>query len=877
MKKIFILILALLSFRSTFANHIAGGELFYEYIGPGSAANSSRYKLTMRLFRDCYSNGQTLETEAVVVGIYRTGNLSMHTKTTLALQTPVRSIALNTGAIPCLTGAPEVCFQIGIFTATVDLPTSPDGYTLSWIRCCRPDFISNIGIMSNIGATFSTTIPGTSKIPVGNNSSPQFAIKDTALVCQNKSFTLDFGAFDADGDSLSYSFCEAFSGGSSTRPNPGSEPGGLPQTLPLNSLPYKSPFSGENPLGKDVVINSRTGKITGKAPAAGRYVINVCVTEWRKGVAINVHRKDFILLIGNCDFATAEPIPLSGAYCKDFKVNFSNNSTSSSINSYYWDFGVPNSTSDTSTLPEPIFEYQDTGTYTIKLTVSGEKGCTDTGSATLGVYPGFKPDFDVVGSCFQSPFKFADKTVAAYGEVNSWSWDFGDDATTTDISSAKNPSYKYPGTGTRTALLTVTSTKGCIDTVSKQVVVRDVPFLSLPFKDTLICSIDTLPLQALGTGNFTWTPAYNIIDPNTSQPFVYPKDTTTYVVTLNENGCTAVDSIKVNVLNSISVFAGADTSICLTDTVRLNPVSHGLQYQWTPAGEIAGDPNIKNAVARPQGTTTYQVVANLGNCQARDNITIRTVPYPQADAGSDAIICFGKQTHLAGSIVGSSFTWTPQNSLLNPATLTPVAGPISTTRYVLTVRDTIGCPKPFSDTVVVNVVPEVKAFAGNDTSIVANQPLQLNATGGTAYAWSPLIGIDNPSIANPVVLLNASYDSVIYKVRVSVPEGCFAEDELKVLVFKTGPDIFVPTAFTPNRDGKNDVLRPIAVGIRSINYFKVFNRWGQVVYASSMIQDGWDGTFGGKDQPTGTYVFAAEGTDYLNKPILKKGTVVLIR
>ncbi|GEO10271.1 PKD domain-containing protein [Segetibacter aerophilus] len=877
MKKLSILLITIFSFLQTFASHIAGGELFYEYIGQGNSTNTNKYRVTMRLFRDCHSIGQTLQTERVVIGIYRTSGLTLYSKIELALQSPTPSIQLNTNAIPCLVNAPEVCFQIGVFTGTIDLPSTADGFTLSWVRCCRIENIGNLETTTGIGGTFVTKIPGQGILPSGNNSSPQFLIKDTALVCQNKNFILDFGATDSDGDQLTYSFCDAYSGGTSTNPNPGTSPAGIPSSLSLNSLPYGAGFSGQSPLGASVKINPQTGKITGVAPAAGRYVINVCVTESRNGVAINEHRKDFILQVGDCDYTAAEPVPFTGAYCKDFKVTFSNNSSSSNIQSYFWDFGVTGSIADTSSSAQPTFTFPDTGSYKVKLIVRAAAGCVDTGITTLSVYPGFKPDFDFTGSCFQAPFNFNDKSTVTYGAINSWRWNFGDVSTAADTSRIKNPTYQYSDTGRRSVSLTVTSTKGCTETITKTVAVTDKPFLSLPFKDTLICSIDTLQLKAEGTGSFVWKPANNIINPNSANPLVYPKATTTYAVTVTENGCVASDTVRVNVLSFINVNAGADTSICIADSFLLRPLSQALQYQWTPTSQLSGSSNSKNVVAKPTTTTTYVVTANLGKCQARDSIKVVVAPYPVAKAGVDAAICFGDQVPLAATITGSSFRWSPANSLANETTLTPIAKPSQTTAYILAVSDTLGCAKPVYDTVMVKVIPKINAFAGNDTSIVANQPLQLNATGGSTYLWSPSTGMNNPSIANPTVTLGASYDSILYRVRVGVPEGCVQEDEVKVKVFKTGPDIFVPTAFTPNHDGKNDYFKPIAVGMKGLSSFKVFNRWGQLVYSSSVIDLGWDGTLGGKEQAPGTYVFLAEGTDYLGKTVFKKGTVILIR
>jgi gliding motility-associated-like protein len=94
---------------------------------------------------------------------------------------------------------------------------------------------------------------------------------------------------------------------------------------------------------------------------------------------------------------------------------------------------------------------------------------------------------------------------------------------------------------------------------------------------------------------------------------------------------------------------------------------------------------------------------------------------------------------------------------------------------------------------------------------------------------------------------------------------------------RKGPAIYVPTAFTPNGDGKNDRFTPQPVGIKSYNYFRVFNRWGQIIFSSKQLHHGWDGTINGATQPAGTYVWMIEGVTTDNKLISKKGTVTLIR
>jgi gliding motility-associated-like protein len=256
---------------------------------------------------------------------------------------------------------------------------------------------------------------------------------------------------------------------------------------------------------------------------------------------------------------------------------------------------------------------------------------------------------------------------------------------------------------------------------------------------------------------------------------------------------------------------------------------------------------------------------------------VNTIPLPISNAGTDTSICYGTSTQLQGNTDASSFSWSPAFSLNNPTSLTPVASPKSTTAYVLTVVDNRGCPRPIKDTVLVTVLPKVNAFAGNDTSVVIGQPLQLTASGGEGYLWNPNTNLSHNDIFNPVALYDGSFDSIRYTIIVTAENGCFDSTSLLVRVFKTTPQVFVPTAFTPNGDGHNDVFRPIAVGISKIEYFRVFNRWGELVFSTTTNEKGWDGKINGKEQGTNTYVWVVKAVDYLGKAFFAKGTVTLIR
>ena len=138
-------------------------------------------------------------------------------------------------------------------------------------------------------------------------------------------------------------------------------------------------------------------------------------------------------------------------------------------------------------------------------------------------------------------------------------------------------------------------------------------------------------------------------------------------------------------------------------------------------------------------------------------------------------------------------------------------------------------------------------------------------------------GLNNPPIKNPVGIYGAEIDSVRYTVLIFDDAGCLDSAHVTVKVFKTNPYVFVPTAFTPNGDGLNDDVKPIAVGVKQIRYFSIYNRWGQLVFRTSVNGKGWNGTIQGKPQGSNVYVWMVSAVDYLDKPIFLKGTVTLIR
>ena len=859
---------------SSQAAHIKGGFFTYEYLGAGSGTNL-RYRITLTVYMICNpSPGQLSNPINFSIFNARTNTFIQDVSVSITNQYNLNKVYDE----PCITGNETGCYYTIVVydLASIELPSSPDGYTIAYQRCCRIAGIQNISNSGTVGNTFTSTIPGTLAGPgFQTNSSPIFLVNDTAIVCINSYFQYSFQASDINGDSLVYEFCDGFEGASQGTPSPATA-----ASPPYTAIPYQSPYSGTSPMGSGVTINRLTGLISGVSPnLTGEFVVCVCVKEFRNGVLVGISRKELHIRVNDCSPLQAVLDP-EFTTCDGFTINFSNLATSNPAGTQFlWTFGEPVSGSaDTSLLPTPTHTYLDTGVYFVKLRVTLPSGlCADSATMRVKVFPGFFPGFIFTGSCFQNPFRFTDTTNTRYGVVNSWRWNFGDAATLADTSRNQNPLWTYPNPGPRDVRLIVTNSKGCIDTAIVTINVLDKPTITKAFSDTLICIPDAVQLNASGTGSFSWTPLTNIVGANTSTPTVNPVTNTWYVVQLDDNGCINRDSVHVRVVASVSLIAMPDTTICLTDGVQLNANTNGLAFQWTPAATL-NNPNILNPIATPTASSTvYQVRASIGGCSATDIVVVNTVPYPIADAGSAQSICYNTDVQLNGSHDGISFAWSPVSYLDNPNVLNPIASPPRTTAYVLTAFDNAGCPKPGRDTVVITVLPRVRAFAGRDTTVVVGQPLQFNGSGGINYVWSPATGLSNPAIANPIGVYNASIDSVRYKLVVTDAIGCADTAFVTVKIFKTNPYVFVPTAFTPNNDGKNDVIRPIAVGILKINYFSIYNRWGQLVFTTTENKKGWDGRIGGAIQNTGVFVWMVSAVDYLGKSIFLKGTVALIR
>lgn len=540
MKRLLLLLVVMLIGGGASASHMIGGDITYRCLG------NNIYEITITLFQDCL-NGDPLAISLdnpAFYAIYRNG-LSAQFFSSGSI------VASSTEVIPpgfsneCITNFPNTCLKRQVFVFQTFLPPAPDGYTVVYQRCCRNDVIQNIVNPGNIGVTYSATIPapGNASSTCINNSAV-FNSMPPQIICNANPFECDFSATDPDGDSLSYELCQAYRGGSVNNDRPADNEISSP---PFPPVPYLPPYSAEMPMSgfPPLQIDPVTGQMTITPNAVGRYVVSVCVHEWRDGSIINTITRDVQFVVTNCSKAVVANMPQFSdqpntylVECDGFTVHFVNTSTGGF--DYLWDFGDGNFSTDF----EPVHTYADTGIYSVKLVVNQGTTCPDSIVRLVKIFPEFKADFDFndIVYCPHDTVHFTDRSVATYPPIVSWKWNFGDSSS----SELQNPAHAYASGGTYPVQLIATTVKGCIDTVQKQVNVDY--FDPYAGNDTIIVLDYPYQLSASGGDFYQWSPPDYLSNANIPNPAVDFPDTGryTYVVHVSsEAGCTGSDTIMV--------------------------------------------------------------------------------------------------------------------------------------------------------------------------------------------------------------------------------------------------------------------------------------------------------------------------------------------
>ncbi len=556
--------------------------------------------------------------------------------------------------------------------------------------------------------------------------------------------------------------------------------------------------------------------------------------------------------------------------CVGQSINFTDNSTGGPTS---WSWTFPGGTPASSTLQNVTgVTWNTAGTYTVTLTATNSNGNSSTTQViTVNPLP------VVTATANPSTICVGQQTSLTGGGASTYVWNPGNiSGSPVNVSPAVTTTYTVTGT----------SVAGCTATAQVTVIVQpcNVPQVSFIASDSSICVGSCINFTDQSSNNptsWSWTFTGAATGTSTAQnPTNICYNTPgTYAVTLvatNSNGNGTLTKTSYIVVNPPPVAnAGPDASLCTGQSTTLTG-SGGVTYNWQP-----GNSNSQNFFITPASTTTYTLtVTDANGCTATDMVVITVTPcsVPVAALGAnDNSICESDCINFTDMTTGTPTGWqwtfpggTPATSTQqNPTICYNTPGTYDVT---LIATNAFG-----SDTVVmtnyVSVGAQPVVDAGPYVTIAIGNSTQLNATGGTGnWSWSPPTGLSNPSIQNPVASPTVT---TTYTVSFTDAFGCTSTDTVTVDVF-AAYDLWLPDAFSPNGDGVNDIFYVRGAGIKTLE-FVVFDRFGEKVFESNNVNDGWDGMFRGMPMNTGIYAWYVKADFYNGTTASKKGDVSLVR
>ncbi len=297
--------------------------------------------------------------------------------------------------------------------------------------------------------------------------------------------------------------------------------------------------------------------------------------------------------------------------------------------------------------------------------------------------------------------------------------------------------------------------------------------------------------------------------------------------------------------------------------------------EWAPA-ESLDNPTSLTPIATPSETTTYTVTITDNNCTKTGAITVEVATATELSLAPEHAFCEGNPVTL--NIEGANLldnatiiTWTPADALSCADCIAPQASPTAIIEYTVRIVEPNGCETMLSTTV--EPKSAVDFDLGEDIQAPVGLPVTLDASGPfIAVTWTPTDALDDPTSFTPTVTTNTTQT---YTAMVTTEEGCVLSDVIRV-IHRTCDRLVIPSAFSPNADGMNDVFRIPPQGIDELTQFSVFNRWGELQFQTTDLSMGWDGTFDGQTVPLGTYIWTIEVV-CKEKAYRDKGSVLLMR
>jgi gliding motility-associated-like protein len=687
--RLFLLVLLFVIRFKSFATHIVGGEITYKKL----AGNNNDYEITLIVYRDCLNGQAAFDSPGKITIMDKDSNVYAVVDI-FNFNTSTLPVSINN---PCIFPPGNICYDVARYTTVQSLVPITGGYYLIYQRCCRNNTILNLNFPGTQGATFMEHIPGI-ETSAFNNASPRFASLPPTFICANSFFSYNHSASDTDGDSLVYEFCKAYKGLDRCCPlirNPGTnaippnlagctqpQPAICPEaaTPPINfalnqanydSVDYQSGYGSKKPFGlnTNITINPNTGVISGTVSALGQYVVAVCAKEYRNGVLIGVHRREFQFNVTACQKTIVSSIITPTVLCKNGVV-FNANTTYTGPNSvaYAWNFGDPNSgTNNIAFIANPTHVFTDTGLFTITLNTYDvvDPSCNDVITKTVRILRPVSASFSTISPiCKKTSIPFNISNISNPNNFAlTYNWNFSDPQSgINNVSTLMNPNHSFTDTGTYNVLLNINvpSNIGCGNMVVQTIKVTE--FIKANFSfPTDICKNQPIALNnttiksnLVNPINYNWQfQNANITNSNLQNPNISINGDGLYNVSLlvssnTINGCK--DSIIKQIeIKKLVLIPNVPSNICNTLTIPFISNSNfttPISLSWN-----FGDLQTSNDTSTQASTSytypsigTYNYTLNAianNNSFCKDSIAgqVKILDLIQADFTSNIPFC----------------------------------------------------------------------------------------------------------------------------------------------------------------------------------------------------------------------------------------------
>lgn len=859
MKKIVLLVFAVNFFLMcclfSNAKHLVGGDITYRYVG--SFNGLDRYEITITLIRDCIG-GNTEFDDPLEATLYDAGNFSNWQ--TVAFSYPGETLVPLTSYNPCATPPEGICYSVSKYTKTIDLVPNANGYYLVYERCCRNNSISNLSNPGAMGMTLHCYIPNSNL----KNSSPVFGALPPVYICLGDTFRFPQNATDIDGDLLTYELSTPNHGGSQSDPAPSPD---MPP--PFTFVTFAPGFSVSNMLGNSpqpLVIDSN-GQLLAICNTPGQFVFAVSVSEYRNNVLVSVTKRDIQVNVVNCPPNVPPIVALSSNPSIVGDTLIFNEGTQSCVNFQIQD---PNSHDSVFvTFNSSIFNnpYSNaTFTFQPKITPSTVEIC-------------WKPTCELVDSVFSINLILKDNYACANNENSKTLY------AKVLTSNLPNPALN------------------CVSVLQNNQIELNFPY---SFDDKQ----DMIFIYRQNAGSSTWQLLDSLLPPLTSY-------TDNSINDANAQSYCYKIAIRKNCNGKISFLESNYACTILIDHQNINLNTE--QLTWTNLIH-SGNPNIIYHLELEQNGTIssinnvkspYQlsscnfsgrvrVKAVIGNCESYSAFTdlfeltnVQPSPFElcyvsvvDENRGVEMEWTKSADFNLKNYEIWrlDNNSWAKIASVdTNTTYYLDLSAKVTEQSYTYYIKAVDSCEtfaqtneystiflKSYSEPYFVdlNWTPYQNSYPVQSYSLLKNQDNRNDFMEDEIFASTQNHFRDNE--------IEKSKGIYCYKIKATAPGNC-GSFSYSNSVCETFPIIlFVPNAFTPNDDGKNDELKIFGEFIETF-HMQIYDRWGKLTCELHNVSQTWDGTSNGIPCPEDVYVYYLEAQGYLGETIKKTGTITLLR